>query len=173
MRIKSLSHAGLTVKDFNRAVRWYWNTFRLPLVSVSELEAAEVQRLHNLYRLPPGVSLKLGFLRCPGGAVLELFQFSETDEWDHSWNRPGVQHLTLDVRNAARWYDKLERQGDVELLCEVQHTGGADWFFFRDPDGNLIELIDLKFNYFALRIFGAPLGWLLRRFVYRSYYAPQ
>jgi len=29
MKIKSLSHAGITVRNFDKAVRWYWDVFRM------------------------------------------------------------------------------------------------------------------------------------------------
>ena len=36
MRVQSWSHVGVTVSDFNRAVRFYWDVFGCPLVGVSD-----------------------------------------------------------------------------------------------------------------------------------------
>ena len=36
MRSRSFSHAGITVSDFNRAVRFYWDVFGCPLVGVAD-----------------------------------------------------------------------------------------------------------------------------------------
>ncbi|MBN2652907.1 MAG: VOC family protein [Spirochaetales bacterium] len=170
MRIKSLSHVGITVKDFDKAVKWYWDVFKMPLLSVSELDAATLAGKKKLYNLKEGISVKLGFLRAPKGGVVEIFEFSETAPFDHAWNRPGTTHFTFDAHNAYKWYDKLKARGDVELLCEPQETDGAAWFFFRDPDGNLIEIIDLRFNYFAIRVLGKLVGFIMRKGPFKAYY---
>src|SRR4029450_13428778 len=36
MRARSFSHVGITVSDFNRAVRFYWEVFGCPLVGVAD-----------------------------------------------------------------------------------------------------------------------------------------
>lgn len=170
MRIKSISHMGITVKDFDRAVRWYWEVFRMPLVSVSEMSKEDVGSMRDLYQLDD-CSLKLGFLLGPKGGVIEIFEFSRTEEMNHAWNRPGVTHFTLDVKNIKAWHNKLSGRKDVTMLTTPQNTGGNEWFFFRDPDGNLIELIDLKLNYFALRYLGRIVGFFLRKGPMKPYYS--
>ncbi len=170
MKIKSISHAGITVRDFDKAVRWYWEVFRMPLVSVSEMSRDELAKMKDLYRLDD-CSLKLGFLLGPKGGVIEIFEFSRTEEMDHAWNRPGITHFTLDVKNINGWHKKLSARTDVTILTPPKNTDGNEWFFFRDPDGNLIELIDLKFNYFALRRLGKIAGFFLRKGPMKAYYA--
>ncbi len=171
MKIKSLSHAGITVKDFGKAVKWYWDVFKMPLLSELELDAATVSSLKKLYNLKDGISVKIGFLRCPKGGVIEIFEFSENAEPNHAWNRPGPHHLTLDANGIKKWHEKLSAMDDVEVLCDPQFVEGSEWFFFRDPDGNLIELIDLKFNYFAIRKLGKLVGFILRKTQFKNYYS--
>ena len=36
MRARSFSHCGITVSDFNRAVKFYWEIFGCPLVGVAD-----------------------------------------------------------------------------------------------------------------------------------------
>ncbi len=171
MKIKSFSHAGITVKDFGKAVRWYWDVFKMPLLSELDLDADTVSSLKKLYNLKDGISVKLGFLRCPKGGVIEIFQFSENADPDHAWNRPGPHHLTLDANGIKKWHEKLSAMDDVEVLCDPQFSEGSEWFFFRDPDGNLIELIDLKFNYFAIRKLGKLAGFIMRKTQFKNYYS--
>lgn len=171
MRIKSLSHAGLTVKNFDKAVKWWWEVFRFPLISETPMSADQLYEMKKLYNLRKGISLRLGFLRLPKGGVLEIFEFSENEELNHCWNRPGPTHVTLDATDVKGWYKKLQERGDVELLCEPTFKDGAWWFFFRDPDGNLIELIDLRFNYFAIRVLGRIAGFFMRKGKYKKYYS--
>lgn len=170
MRIKSLSHAGITVKDFGKAVKWYWDVFKFPLLSEVDLDADTVESLNKLYNLKKGISVKLGFLRVPKGGVIEIFQFSEHAKPDHAWNRPGPHHMTLDANGIHKWYDKLSAMDDVEVLCEPNYSEGSWWFFFRDPDGNLIELIDLKVNYTVIRKIGGLVGRIFRKTKFKHYY---
>ncbi len=169
MKIKSLSHVGITVKDLDATIKWYWEVFKLPVVSLSGLEKEEFNKMENLYKMKNG-SVKFAFLLCPGGKVIEVFEFSEKSKFDHSWSRPGTTHFTLDVKNITKWYDKLLVRDDVEILCPPQNTDGNEWFFFRDPNGVLIELIDLKFNYFLLNKMTRFVGWLMRKTQFKDYY---
>ena len=170
MKIKSLSHAGITVKDFSKAVKWYWEVFKFPLLSETHIDEKTVQELNSLYNLEKGISVKLGFLRCPKGGVIEIFEFSKNAKANHAWNRPGPSHLTLDAKGIEKWHEKLSAMPDVEVLCEPRTVGGAVGFFFKDPDGNLIELIDLKFNYFAIRKLGKLAGFFMRKGAFKNYY---
>jgi len=172
VKIKSLSHTGITVRNFDRAVKWYWDVFRLPLVSEGQMSKQELDVMRNLYKLDD-CSVRFGFLLCPRGGVVEIFEFSRTEEPNHRWNSPGVTHFTMDVKNIRKWHDKLAGRKDVEILCPPQNTDGNEWFFFRDPDGNLIELIDLKFNYFVLRVLGKIAGFFMRKGPYKSYYTAE
>lgn len=171
MRIKSLSHAGLTVKSFDKAVKWWWDVFRFPLISESSMNSDQLYEMKKLYNLKKGISVRFGFLRIPKGGVLEIFEFSESEEFSHCWNRTGCPtHATLDATNIKGWYKKLQKRDDVEILCEPTLKDGAWWFFFRDPDGNLIELIDLGFNYFAIHVLGRIAGFFMRKGKFKNYY---
>ena len=43
MRARSFSHVGITVSDFNRAVRFYWEVFGCPLVGVADTPPERVR----------------------------------------------------------------------------------------------------------------------------------
>ena len=47
---------------------------------------------------------------------------------------------------------------------------GHSFFFVRDFDGNLIEMMDLGYMYHVLGWLGPLGGWLFRRGMYRKYY---
>jgi len=169
MKPRSLSHVGLTVVDFGKAVKWYWEMFRFPLIAEEEMNEKEVEELYSLYNLK-NTKRKLGFLRAPKGGVIEIFQFTPALPPEKvCWNRIGPNHLTIDVRNVKKWYKKLSEKG-VKFLCDVQKSNGADWVFLEDPDGNMIELIDLKFNYYAIRYLGGIAAPIIRRLQFMHYY---
>lgn len=169
MKVRSLNHVGLTVSSFKNSVRWYHEMFGLSLVSDQVIDRVQAAKLYNLYGLGE-VDIKLGFLKVPGGGVIEIFEFSPAAAAQKiCWNRPGPTHFTMDVKDITRWYNKL-KHNHVEILCEPQNTNGTEWFFMKDPDGNLIELIDLKTNYRILKFLGSIVGWAMARGKYKKYY---
>lgn len=168
MKVKSLSHVGITVSDFKKSVQWYEKYFGFGLISESAFTEKTVKSLKDLYQTEHG-TLKLGFLRMPKGGVVEVFEFSHQGEKvPLNWNRPGVTHFTLDVKNVKGWYEKYKN--DINFMSAPQSTDGNDWVFLKDPDGNLIELIDLKFNYFLIRRLGAIAGYFMKKTQFKHYY---
>lgn len=170
MKIKSFSHVGLTVSNFENAVKFYSDTFGFKLISEQILGKEQVEKLYPLYKLH-NTTVRLGFLRAPKGGVVEIFEFSPTLPAEHPvWNKPGPTHFTLDVRNVRKWYDTLIKKG-IHFFSEPQETDGTDWVFLKDPDGNLVELIDLKINYPIIRLLGGLAGNVMAKTKFKKYYA--
>ena len=69
MRVRSFSHTGITVSDFNRAVQFYWDVFGCPLVGVSDAPASRVRGFFGVDA--PSATCKIGWIRLPGGAVIK------------------------------------------------------------------------------------------------------
>ena len=107
----------------------------------------------------------------PGGAVLEIFHFEPKQApIPLPWNRVGLTHISFNVRNLQRWYDYLQSKG-VECVSRPERSPrGHSFFFCRDCDGNLIELMDLGRMYYVLGWLGPLGGWLFRRGMYAKYY---
>ena len=171
MRVRSFSHCGITVSDFNKAVRFYWDVFRCPLVGVADTPSDRVRDFFGVDADRP--TCKIGWIRVPGGAVLEIFEFQPNQSpADILWNRVGLTHISFNVRNIQKWYDYLVRKG-VECVGQPERsTRGLTFFFVKDFDGNLIELMDLGYMYYVLDWLGPLGGWLFRRGMYRRYYGP-
>ncbi|MYN66205.1 MAG: VOC family protein [Acidobacteria bacterium] len=169
MRARSFSHAGITVSDFNRAVKFYWDVFRCPLVGVADQPPDRVRSFFGVDAETP--SCKVGWVRVPGGAVLEIFEFRPRQPAvDIPWNRVGLTHIAFDVRNTQKWYDYLVSKG-VEVVSRPERSPrGHSFFFAKDMDGNLIELMDLGYKYHVLGWLGPLGGFLFRRGMYKRYY---
>lgn len=169
MKVRSISHVGLTVSNFHHAVKWYNEMFGLTLIDEQFMDKDNVNNLYSLYRLKD-VSIHLGFLRAKGGGVIEIFEFSPALPPNETlWNKPGPTHFTFDVKNVSGWYNVLKEKG-VKFLSKPQKTGINEWVFLEDPDGNLIELIDLKSNYTAIHLFGGIAGKIMARNKFKKYY---
>jgi len=172
MRVQSWSHVGVTVSDFNRAVRFYWDVFGCPLVGVSD---APPDRVRGFFGVDvEGARCKIGWIRLPGGAVIEIFHFSTTEgPIDVHWNRTGLTHICFNVRGIRKWHDYLVKKG-VEIVSPPEQSPRGHWLFFaKDFDGNLIEITDLGYMYYVLGWLGPLGGWIFRRGMYRKYYRQQ
>ncbi len=73
MRARSFSHVGITVSNFNRAVQFYWEVFGCPLVGVADTPSERVRTFFGVDA--PAPHCKIGWIRVPGGGVLEIFAF--------------------------------------------------------------------------------------------------
>jgi len=170
MRARSFSHVGITVSDFNRAVQFYWEVFGCPLVGVADTPA---ERVRAFFRVDaPEPTCRIGWIRVPGGGVLEIFAFEpKLPAVEVPWSRVGLTHFSFNVRNLQKWHDYLVGKG-VEIVTKPERSPrGHSFFFVRDFDGNLIELMDLGYMYHVLNWLGPLGGWLFRRGMYKQYYA--
>jgi catechol 2,3-dioxygenase-like lactoylglutathione lyase family enzyme len=180
MRVRSFSHVGITVSDFNQAVKFYWEIFGCPLVGVADTPPERVRTFFGVDLSTearsatvdaPQPSCKIGWIRAPGGGVLEIFEFQpQQPPVTIPWNRVGLTHISFNVRNLPRWYEYLTSKG-VECVSKPERSPrGHSFFFVKDFDGNLIELMDLGYMYYVLGWLGPLGGWLFRRGMYKRYY---
>jgi hypothetical protein len=103
--------------------------------------------------------------------VLEIFEFKpQIPPRAVPWNGVGLTHISFNVRNLQKWHDYLASKG-VEIVSRPERSPrGHSFFFVRDLDGNLIELMDLGYMYYVLDWLGPLGGWLFRRGMYKKYY---
>ncbi len=169
MKARSFSHAGITVSDFNKAVRFYWDMFGCPLVGVADTPPERVKSFFGVDAEAP--ACKIGWIRVPGGGVLEIFAFTpHLPATSVPWNQIGLTHISFNVRNLDRWHDHLAGKG-VEIVSRPEKSPrGHSFFFVKDFDGNLIELMDLGYMYHVLKWLGPLGGFLFRQSMYRKYY---
>lgn len=170
MKVRSFSHTGITVSNFNKAVRFYWEVFGCPLVGVADTPSDRVRAFFDVPGDAP--ACKIGWIRVPGGAVLEIFEFQpQQPSLTMRWNRVGLTHISFNVRNLQQWHEYLSSKG-IDILSRPERSPrGHSFFFVRDLDGNLIELMDLGPMYYLLGWLGPLGGWIFRRGMYRRYYS--
>jgi catechol 2,3-dioxygenase-like lactoylglutathione lyase family enzyme len=172
VRVRSFSHVAITVSDFNQAVRFYWEVFGAPLVGVSDTPADRVRGFFGVDALQP--TCKIGWVRVPGGATIEIFEFQpQQPPIEVLWNRIGATHISFNVHDTEIWHQYLLDKG-VEIVSVPERSPhGHTFFFVKDPDGNLIELIDTKHMRHVLRWLGPLGGVLFRHSLYKRYYRPK
>ncbi|HUQ87610.1 MAG TPA: VOC family protein, partial [Vicinamibacterales bacterium] len=136
MKARSFSHVGITVKNFNEFVRFYWDVFGCPLVGASDSPTDRVRGFFGVDGAAP--TCKIGWIRVPGGAVLEIFEFQpQQSPVPGPWNRVGMTHFSLNVSGIHKWHAYLKSKGVTIVSEPMQSPNGGQWFFFvKDCDGN-------------------------------------
>jgi catechol 2,3-dioxygenase-like lactoylglutathione lyase family enzyme len=134
----SVHHTGTTVADLDRAVDFYTEVFDLELLAEFESSGENFSR-------GVGVANATGrFAHLDGdGTRVELVEYDpEGDEAvAESVNDRGAKHLGFGVDDVEAFYEDLP--DDVETVSEPQTSStGTTILFLRDPEGNLVEVLD-------------------------------
>jgi len=92
-------------------------------------------------------------LRLPGhgeaGPTLEIFRVDELEAGVGSVvNRPGLMHIAFDVDDIEGTLDRIlaaggAKQGEI-VEAEVEGVGRAGFVYTRDPEGNIVELLEWR-----------------------------
>ena len=140
--IKGFHHAAISTPDLKRCIDFYTNviggevawTFGWP---ADTPEAAEVTGLEN--SAADAVMLKIG------NSFLEVFEFSLPAQQLRATDRPvhryGITHISLEVSDINAEYERLQAAG-MPFNCKPKSQDGSAMVYGRDPDGNVIELIE-------------------------------
>ena len=155
------------MSNFNKAVKFYWDVFGCPLVGVADTPPDRVRSFFGVDGEQP--SCKIGWIRVPGGAVLEIFEFQPQQPpvadpvescRPHAYQLQCSQHaevVRLPVSKGVECVSKPERS-----------PRGHTFFFAKDFDGNLIEMMDLGYMHYVLDWLGPLGGWIFRRGMYKQ-----
>ncbi|WP_436925277.1 VOC family protein [Halosimplex amylolyticum] len=134
----SVHHTGTTVADLDRAVDFYTEVFDLDVLAEFEASGEE-------FATGVGVENATGrFAHLDGdGTRVELVEYEPAggEAVADSVNDRGAKHLGFGVEDVEAFYEALP--DDVETLSEPQTSEtGTTILFVRDPEGNLIEVLD-------------------------------
>ena len=131
-------HYAVTVADLERALAFYRDTLGLDVLTRFTVEGEAFATGVAV----PAATGRFAHLDA-GGARVELVEYDPQGEPVEAaaLNRPGATHLGLAVEDPWAMYENLPE--DVQTLSEPQTTAtGTTILFVRDPDGNLVELLD-------------------------------
>ena len=131
-------HFGITVSDLDSAVEFYRDTLGLPVLDRFTVSGPEFASAVGV----EGATGSFVHLNA-GGARVELIEYEPEGEATsgEDVNRPGAKHLGLSVTDIDGFHEELP--ASVETLSEPQTTeSGSRILFVRDPEDNLVELIE-------------------------------
>lgn len=136
--MSSLHHAGLTVADLDRAVAFYREVCGL---AVRDRFTVDGESFATGVGVPDAAGR---FAHLAGEDTrLELVEYEPAgDTLDTpAINRPGTPHIGVEVADLDVFYADLP--ADVATVSEPQTTtSGTRILFLRDPEGNLVEILE-------------------------------
>ena len=141
--IRGIHHTAISCIDIERSVAFYRDLLGFELVMEHDWPEgqADTNRTHAL----PETASRVAILRC-GNAMLELFQYRTPEPRPVDPERRlidhGIIHFCIDVTDIDGEYERL-KAGGMNFHCEPVDYGTCRCTYGRDPDGNVIELIEV------------------------------
>ena len=137
-------HIGMTVTDIEKISDFYIKYLGFKKGYGRVFDEDFVGRNSLLYRQSEGIYTDMQMLESEDGIVVELFKFSNTEKTGTAeWNKTGYHHLAFKVENLPELYERMSADGiEFFLVPEKRDDGDGHWTFFKDPDGNMLELWD-------------------------------
>jgi catechol 2,3-dioxygenase-like lactoylglutathione lyase family enzyme len=142
--IRSLHHTAISTPDLKRAVDFYRDLFGFEVVL--EMDWPQGYAGVDLIMGIEGTAAKAVMLRRED-SMIEIFEFSSPEVKSQAVDRPvcdhGITHLCFYVEEIEAEYERLSQSGML-FHCPPQDSGtGIVATYGRDPDGNVIELLEI------------------------------
>ena len=146
--VRAVESVGYTVSDLDRAVRFFTEVLEFTRVPGEREIAGEAwERLAGVF----GLRARVASLRL-GDEEVELTEYlaprGRPIPADMRGNDRAFQHVAIVVSDMGRAYRKLRENhvahastGPQRLPDWNPNAGGIEAFYFKDPDGMLIQLI--------------------------------
>ena len=143
---------GMTVADMDRSVTFYTSVLTFEKVSDIEIEGREYELLTGVF----GARARIVRLRL-GSEILELTEFlaprGRPFPPDMRANDLSFQHVAIIVSDMDAAYARLRQAGVAHASTAPQRlpnwnpaAGGIRAFYFRDPDGHFLEVLQFPSN---------------------------
>jgi len=137
----------IVVSDMDRAVAFYSEVLTFEKVSDAELLGDDYEHLEGLF----GIRVRVVHLRL-GDESIELKEFLTPQgrpmPVDSQGNDRWFQHIAIIVSDMDRAYEILREHharhastGPQTLPAYIKGAGGIRAFYFRDPDGHFLEIL--------------------------------
>jgi catechol 2,3-dioxygenase-like lactoylglutathione lyase family enzyme len=146
--VAAVGAIGITVSDLDRAVAFYSDVLGFTKRSQVEVAGAEPERLEGVF----GMRARVATLAL-GSESIELTQYlaprGRAMPADSRANDRWFQHIAIVTSDLDRAYAMLRERGVEHASSGPQrlpdwnpNASGIEAFYFRDPDGHFLELIE-------------------------------
>ena len=136
-------HVGIVVRDMEKSLRFWRDVMGLKVAVDFREEGEFIDTVQHL----DGVRLRMIKLTAPDGSMIELLKDDAHPTQPAAANDlcdSGIRHIAFTVECVETAWKNLRDEG-CELLSEpvTSPDGKARLFFARDPEGNLLELVQV------------------------------
>jgi catechol 2,3-dioxygenase-like lactoylglutathione lyase family enzyme len=140
-------HVGITVDDLDDMVAFYRDVLEFEVTArvSSTDEGIDAGALGTLVGIPE-TDLTAAFLDAPGCAV-ELVEYHAPpgDRVEGVANNDvGAKHLAFEVADAEAWHDRIAAAEGATPTSDPVDFGVTPRFYFSDPEGNVVELVEAE-----------------------------
>jgi catechol 2,3-dioxygenase-like lactoylglutathione lyase family enzyme len=146
--IERIDHVNLVVDDMAAMIGFYRDVLGLRLVKQAVISGAWIDAVTGL----PHVEAEVAFLEAPAGPAIELLRYREPSgarpDRRGVPNMHGFRHMAFRVREIDRLVAAMSAAG-VQFVSPIEQVPAAQvdyanvrkrLIYFRDPEGNLLEL---------------------------------
>lgn len=150
MAVLGFHHVAISTPDIARLSAFYCDLFGFERVfdMAWEQGADDIDRMMAVH----GTAAKVVMLRT-GNSFIEMFEFASPTPKPVSGDRPvidhGITHLCIAVDDAEVECARLEALG-LRLHCPPLGGAPVNGTYGRDPDGNVIEILEVSADDHAL-----------------------
>jgi len=143
MSVTGFRHVGIVVQDMGAALRFYRDLLGLE-VWADFVDSSEYAQAVTAV---PGAVIHMVKLRAPEGGSVELLHYRSHPQSLPAPKRAcdtGINHFALQVQDLDALYRRLGGDG-VYFHCEprISSDGGAKVTYCRDPEGGIVELVEI------------------------------
>lgn len=151
-KIESVATIGIAVSDLDRAVDWYSKVLTFEKVSETEVAGDPFERLQGVF----GLRMRIARMKL-GSELIELTQYLAPQgrpiPVDSRSNDRWFQHIAIIVNDMDKAYARLREfkvthasSGPQTLPDWNKNAGGISAFYFKDPDGHVLEVLHFPPN---------------------------
>jgi len=143
MTVTAIRHTGIVVSDMKRSLHFYRDLLGLEVWADFEDNSEYVQQVTDI----PGANIRMVKLTAEDGVSIELLQYLSHPRGLPEPKRAcdvGCNHIALQVDHIDAMYDKMTAAGiRFHSPPLVSSDGGAKVTYCRDPEGVIIELVEI------------------------------
>lgn len=141
--VRNIRHFGIVVRDMERSLAFYRDLLGMEIRNRKEEKGLY---LDTLLGVENGEILTAKLSSGAGSSLLELIEFTSPRDPDprrREVNSVGPTHIALTVVDLGKLSAALRENG-IQFLSEpiVSPDKKVKLVFCRDPDGNLVELVE-------------------------------
>lgn len=141
--IKETRHIGITVTNMENSLKFYRDLLGLKIVRVMNESGQYIDNMLNMSNVKVN-TVKMSANN--GVTLIELLEFKSHPNIpkDMQISRIGTSHLAFTVYDLEKCYDYLCKYGvKFNAPPQISPDGYAKVTFCNDPDGTLIELVQI------------------------------